>query len=69
MREVTLASALKAVDRDLQQALGRIDDLSALLGEAADRIEEADPRYARELRNRAFTMAFVDRSQPPGRRR
>jgi hypothetical protein len=67
MGESPTASALKIAERDLRRALGRISDLSALVGEVADRMESVDPRYAREVRNRAFNMAFVDGRGPRGR--
>jgi hypothetical protein len=66
MIESPTASVLKIVERDLSRSLKRVSALNDLVAQAADRIEEIDPPYARELRRRAFEMAFLDRRGPRG---
>ena len=67
MPESASVSALRIAQRDLTRAMERITALNELVAEAADKVEEQDPAYARALRNRAFSMAFVDRRGPSGK--
>jgi hypothetical protein len=66
MPESPTASAMRIMERDLSRAMQRITSLSDLVAEAAERLEETDANFARELRGRAFDMSFGEWPPPRG---
>ena len=56
----------RIAERELGRALDRIGMLNDLVCEAAERLEQQDPHYARALRHRAFDAAFSTGNGPKG---